>query len=265
MSITDREVIVIKKEIKPFKVKSVVIGEGNIKICMPMVGQTEEDLLADAREALLLAPDVVEWRADYFAGVQEPDRLLTMLGRIREQIPDVPLLFTCRDVSEGGFAKIETPERTALIEKVIDRGDIDLLDIELAAVKSGLSHLVNAARKKGIGVVLSNHYFTKTPSRDEIVDILCEEQALGADIAKIAVMPNSPGDVLALLSATHIMHAERAEIPIITMSMGKIGLASRVCGGLFGCALTFGAGRNASAPGQVGIRALRESLTLFEK
>ena len=91
-------------------------------------------------------------------------------------------------------------------------------------------------QKKRVGVVLSNHCFTKTPSCDEMIAILCEEQSLGAEVAKLAVMPNTSGDVLALLDATNKMYTEHVEIPLITISMGAMGLASRLCGGLFGSA-----------------------------
>lgn len=253
----------MKKEIEPFRAKSVLIGAGTPKICMPMVGKTEEDLLANLDEALALGPDVVEWRADYFQDVEAPAGLLAMLEKIRRTLPDTPLLFTCRDVSEGGFARILPQARAGLIERAIGSGMIDLLDIELEAARNGLDHLIPLARKNNIGVVLSSHFFTKTPPCAEMVEILQAEQRMGADIAKIAVMPNSPEDVLGLLAATQEMHSRHAEIPLITMSMGQLGLPSRVCGGVFGNALTFGAGRNASAPGQIGIGELRAALALF--
>ena len=75
-------------------------------------------------------------------------------------------------------------------------------------------------------------------------------EQLGADICKIAVMPHSAGDVLILLSATE----ERFRVscvPLITMSMGRLGAVSRVCGELVGSCLTFGTLEQASAPGQL--------------
>ena len=57
-------------------------------------------------------------------------------------------------------------------------------------------------------------------------------------------------------------HADR---PIITMSMAGTGLISRLCGEVFGSALTFGAVGKASAPGQMNASDLREILTLIDK
>ena len=88
-------------------------------------------------------------------------------------------------------------------------------------------------------------------------------QELGADIPKIAVMPQSKRDVLTLLAATEEMVSEYANRPIITMSMAGTGLISRLCGEVFGSALTFGAVGKASAPGQMNALQLREILSMI--
>ena len=80
---------------------------------------------------------------------------------------------------------------------------------------------------------------------------LCQMQHLGADIAKYAVMPQNERDVLTLLDATLTMREEHKEPPVITMSMGRQGIISRVCGSAFGSAITFGTAGKASAPGQL--------------
>ena len=86
----------------------------------------------------------------------------------------------------------------------------------------------------------------------------------GADVCKMAVMPNSPDDVLNLLSATNDAHA-LINRPLITMSMGKWGLISRLSGELFGSSLTFGCVGNASAPGQIEADELNTVLQIIHK
>ena len=54
-------------------------------------------------------------------------------------------------------------------------------------------------------MVVSNHDFEKTPSKEEIVARLQKMQELGADLPKIAVMPQCKKDVLTLLAATEEM------------------------------------------------------------
>ena len=90
-------------------------------------------------------------------------------------------------------------------------------------------------------------------------------KALGADLPKYAVMPRTPGDVLALLAATWEASSEIG--PVITMSMGELGKITRAEGGVFGSCLTFGAGLNASAPGQIdaeNLRAILEDLQPYD-
>lgn len=92
---------------------------------------------------------------------------------------------------------------------------------------------------------------------------LMRMQALGADLPKLAVMPETPRDVLRLLSVTEQFTSAYAKGPFITMSMGRLGLVSRLCGECFGSALTFGAAGFVSAPGQPGVQELREALQLL--
>ena len=87
---------------------------------------------------------------------------------------------------------------------------------------------------------------------------------MGADILKIAVMPQSRKDVLTLLSATEEMD-RRTTKPLITMSMGPVGMISRLCGEVFGSALTFGAVGKVSAPGQIGAKDLSHVLNLIHQ
>ena len=90
-------------------------------------------------------------------------------------------------------------------------------------------------------------------------------QELGADIPKIAVMPTCRRDVLTLLCATEEMYTEHADRPIITMSMAGTGLISRLCGEVFGSALTFGAAKKASAPGQAAVNDLNNMLQVLHE
>ena len=77
-------------------------------------------------------------------------------------------------------------------------------------------------------------------------------------------MPQSRKDVLTLLSATEEMD-RRTTRPLITMSMGPVGMISRLCGEVFGSALTFGSVGKASAPGQVNANDLAGVLKLIHE
>ena len=61
------------------------------------------------------------------------------------------------------------------------------------------------------------------------------------------------------------MTRKYADRPIITMSMAGTGVISRLCGEVFGSALTFGAAKKASAPGQMGVNELETVLRLLRR
>ena len=90
-----------------------------------------------------------------------------------------------------------------------------------------------------------------------MVKELREMKELGADIGKIAVMPQSERDVLHLMEAMVTMKEQYPDYPIITMSMGKTGVISRISGQVFGSCMTFGAVGKVSAPGQLPMEDLK--------
>ena len=155
---------------------------------------------------------------------------------------------------------IEVADYAKLNKEIAATGNVDLVDVEAFTGDEVVKEIIEAAHACGVKVVASNHDFDKTPDKDDIVGRLRKMQDLGADIPKIAVMPQSKLDVLTLLSATEEMNRLYADRPIITMSMAGTGVISRLCGEVFGSALTFGAAGKASAPGQMGVNDLNTVL-----
>lgn len=125
--------------------------------------------------------------------------------------------------------------------------------------------MIDGVHAAGVKVVASNHDFHKTPAKSDIIYRLRKMQDMGADIPKIAVMPQNKRDVLTLLAATEEMVTDYADRPIITMSMAGTGVISRLCGEVFGSSMTFGAAKKASAPGQMGVADLSTVLDLLHK
>ena len=133
---------------------------------------------------------------------------------------------------------------------------MDIVDIELSFGKRNIDYIKSLTVKHNVALIISYHNFKETPSEEDIVEIIKEEIKKGADIAKVAVMPNNQEDVLKLMNAT-LIAKKTIDNPIITMSMGSLGAISRVAGWIFGSDLTFAAGEKASAPGQLPIRDLK--------
>ncbi|MCR3921590.1 MAG: type I 3-dehydroquinate dehydratase [Firmicutes bacterium] len=237
--------------IKKVEIKGRVIGGTSSNICVPLISQTMLDLLAEARALTELNPELMEWRVDYFNYVENTGKVLTALDHLREMLWDYPLIATCRDYAEGGFAKIPTAVRVALLRAIIRSGNVDFVDVEFSLGMEIIEQIVYEAHQNNIYVIVSTHDFAKTPSLTEMIALLQRLQASGADIVKMAVMPNHPQDVLDVLTATLQFTEQHAHVPVVTMSMSQLGVISRIAGSLFGSAITFAAGQATSAPGQL--------------
>ena len=245
------------------KVRNVEIGAGVPKICVPIVGITKEEIITEAKSFDSIPVDVVEWRVDWFEHVFEFDKVLDVLKELRKALGETPILMTFRTSKEGGEKAIEDAAYAELNIKAAQSGYVDLIDVEMFTGDEIVKQIIESAHAAGVKVVASNHDFFKTPDKDEIVSRLRKMQDLGADIPKIAVMPQNRKDVLTLLAATEEMSGTYADRPIITMSMAGTGAISGLCGEGFGSALTFGAAKKASAPGQMGVNDLSTVLGLL--
>lgn len=249
--------------ITPVTIRNTTFGKGIPKICIPIVAETAEKIISDAKALAGYNYDVVEWRMDFFEDVMTPDKVAGVLKNLREVIGDKLLLATFRTANEGGEKEIDINYYKELNILSAHSGYADMIDIERFTGDDVVKYMVEEIHKAGAFVVMSNHDFYKTPPREEIIERLKTMQSLGADLAKIAVMPNSTEDVLTLLSATNEMNTIYADKPVITMSMGKLGLISRLSGSTFGSAMTFGAAGKASAPGQIDVRELENILKVI--
>lgn len=236
---------------KECKVKDIIIGKGKPKVCLPIIGKTNADILQQANQLSLKKFDVLELRIDFYEDVLNKEAVINILNDLRCIIRQ-PILFTYRSLKEGGQIQLTDLQYKELVEYVCQSQLIDLIDIELDSGNILVYQLVEIAHKYNIKVVISNHDFDKTPDKEELIDKLERMDAFDADICKIAVMPNYKEDVIRLLEVTTMM-SSRFNKPLITMSMGKLGVISRISGELFGSALTFACNELASAPGQINV------------
>lgn len=246
---------------KPLKVRGRTLNrEGQVLICTPLVARTEDALAAELAAILPQRPDVIEWRVDFFSEIHQPRHVVDVAHNLRKVADTIPIIFTRRAAHEGGEpVLIDEDVVVALYETMCGSGAIDIIDYELSQTTENRERLRAASRAHDVAMIMSYHNFNSTPARAVLVEKIAEAARQGADIAKVAVMPQAPRDVLVLLEAT-LEASQRADIPVITMSMGTIGAMSRLCGGLFGSAMTFASGEHSSAPGQIPIEQLRVAL-----
>lgn len=114
-----------------------------------------------------------------------------------------------------------------IVRLVVENELTTAIDVELFHPKEGVMRIIKLAHDHGIKVIMSSHDFKQTPTDCEIYYRLYKMADLGADVAKIAVMPQNPADVLTLLSATHQAN-EKLGLPLITMAMGDLARLVRL-------------------------------------
>ncbi|MBQ9272887.1 MAG: type I 3-dehydroquinate dehydratase [Mogibacterium sp.] len=239
------------------KVRNISIGEGLPKICVPVMGRTEEEILAETRAVLEVPADMAEWRADWYEECHNRQKTWDILKKIRAMIGGMPLIMTFRTSEEGGELPVDPETYRDLCIDAIRSGSIDLIDVELSCGEETAKEIIEEARSAGVRTVASSHDFERTPDKSEITGRLLRMRDLGADILKIAVMPENRQDVAVLLEAASDA-ADRTGKPLIAISMGKLGVMSRIACEAFGSSVTFAAASRASAPGQPGAAELRD-------
>lgn len=247
---------------KTIIVRQLTLGDGIPKICIPLTGQTNDELLAQVTALKEVPHDLVEWRVDYYTQYHALPAVEKTLQMLRGALRETPLLFTFRTQAEGGTQPITPLTYLSLNLGAIASGFVDMIDVEfISTYPADVETLIRTAHENGVKVVASNHEFHQTPSCHELVERLTAMHKAGADIPKIAVMPTCKEDVLALIEATVKVSSIPGFPPVITMSMGALGGISRLLGEFTGSCITFGSAGQASAPGQIPAGKLKELLT----
>ena len=234
-------------------------------VCAPLVARTTEALAAEAAAVAGLRPDLLEWRVAFFEPLADTAQVLAAARAVRQAAGDIPVLFTRRAQWEGGQAiPLGEAQVLALYEAVAASGTVAAMDFEMGNAAADVRQVRALTRRHGLALVLSFHDFQGTPADAELDARFAQAGSLQADVAKVTVMPQSMQDVHRLLGAT-LRASERLAIPVISMSMGGLGAVTRLCGGVFGSALTFAVGSAPSAPGQVPIADVRAAVAVLQR
>ena len=245
------------------KVKNVNIGQGRPKICAIVLGESEGEILELAQRSNTEKCDLIEFRVDHYEYALEIDRVKGLLRRLRKTAKK-PIIFTFRTAKEGGKRECSHEYYRQLLTMVAENSLCEIIDVEDSSIV-GDRKLVEDLKELGAYVILSRHDFTKTPDRDEIMKIFMDMERRGADIIKVAYMPLNKKDVLNLMSAAEEMTSNYASCPVITISMGQLGMVTRVLGEFIESAVTFASITKASAPGQINVEGIERVLDIIHE
>ncbi len=201
----------------------------------------------DAKEAASLGADLVEVRVD-LAG-EDPEALVQSIYRDVE----CPLIVTIRPEFEGGKYVGSDRDRVKLFKKLATYAEY--IDVELRAKR--VEELIATVQGTEAMPIVSYHDFEGTPPNAEMLSIIDRCIEKGA-IAKLAVTPHDMNDVLRLLEVTLVSRR-----PVCTISMGSLGMHSRIVAPVYGSLLTYGYVRRPVAPGQIRVDHILEGLKIL--
>ena len=213
------------------------------KIAIPIFQENCKDVIAVANDCIDKGADILEFRID---ALKNHD-----IGEIRDTIKEIdfPMIATNRISSEGGSYNGSEEQRVNILYQCSDI--VDYVDIELQTKDEYIELIQNTNAK----TIISYHDFEKTPDLNEIMYIVDKEHELG-DIAKVAFMPQDLEDTLTILAV--LSHCEDT----IAISMGDLGSYTRVMASKFDSPITFAAGTDVTAPGQIDIETMKALLNM---
>ncbi|MCR4946008.1 MAG: type I 3-dehydroquinate dehydratase [Lachnospiraceae bacterium] len=247
------------------RIKNIVFGKDRPAVCVPVVETDADSVISRVKEYIADNVRMLEWRIDLFLEKNDLAVCLKTLKTLHELVYDTVLLVTYRSLSQGGKGGLSEEEIKLLLAEIAsDEARPDLVDVEATEIADA-SGFIMGLRDYGVRVIASHHCFDDTPSAGEMTELLEYLAETGADIAKLAVMPQDASDVLRLMNVTAEFHAEKPDTPVVTMAMGAVGVVSRLAGELTGSCITFGAGETASAPGQIAYTDLEHTLKVIHK
>jgi len=161
-----------------------------------------------------------------------------------------PWIACNRSASEGGQWQGSEARRVEKLLQAIELG-ADIVDIELRT--RNLEKIVQLIKRR-TKCLLSFHDLEKTPSLDEMKEIVQRQLKAGADIGKMVTTAQGFEDNLTVLQ----LISEFPGVRLISFAMGALGSMSRVLCPLVGGDFTYASiekGKE-SAQGQITVRDL---------
>ncbi|MFX1567951.1 MAG: type I 3-dehydroquinate dehydratase [Promethearchaeota archaeon] len=245
----------------------------NFNLCIPIPIKYSriEQVKPLIDKAIKSKPNLIELRFDYIPNIQA-----LSVGFVKDLLniidPNVAVIFTLRDSSEGGKLKINQNERFKLLKMLIETKP-EYLDIEMNTENNFLVEIINLAIQNKVKIIFSYHNFENTLTFEESIKLIKDlnqklTQDLSLDLINleevvykvIFTAQNFEDNLIPLKLCKDFSHSNQK---IISFCMGELGIFSRIMCVLTGSFLTYTSLEEQTAPGQINIRKLREIYNLL--
>lgn len=223
-------------------------------ICCSVIGKDVETLENLSSEAIDANIDILEVRLDKLKDFSD----LRFLYDI-----DLPIILTNRTREEGGYFKGKETERVEIILESLDKS-ISCVDIALSTPNDLINRVMDRADKENVSVILSFHDFEKVPSEKELDSIVKKMEVFGPDFKKIIGFSNNLDESMKILKFL-IDYSDGKYDDLISFAMGEKGEFTRIASPVLGSILTYGSIGEKTAPGQLNVSEIKDSLNKYRK
>ncbi|HIF45915.1 MAG TPA: type I 3-dehydroquinate dehydratase [Candidatus Poseidoniales archaeon] len=259
------------------------------KVCVALDGTSVAEMTDEAARANLAGADLVEVRFDRLYLIK-PDPTITeeeegersvmppehdwetkaygeveidsSIASLKQGLP-LPVIFTVRPVSEGGFFPGVETERIEILEKAIE-SNVSWVDLELSIDEKTRTKLVSAAKSAGCSIVASRHDINGMPDSATIADLVRDNQENG-DIVKFCGSARNHNDALQIVDAAFTLNGENLAHSLMALSSG--GDWPRLHAPILDQSIVYATLQNEfrlSDKGLINVRDLRDAWTLLE-
>ena len=259
------------------------------KVCVALDGTTVEEMIDEAARANLAGADMVEVRFDRLYLIS-PDPTIAdeEEGEIVELPPEVdwdtkdmssidvdiaisslkeglplPVIFTVRPVSEGGFFPGVESERLDILRKAIE-SEVSWIDLELSISESERDGLGKLAKENSCKIIASKHDINGVPDSDDIAKIVRDNPEKG-DIVKFCGTAQNHSDALQIIEAAMQLKGEGLNHSLMAVNGG--GDWPRLHAPMLDQSLVYATMKNEfkiSDKGLINVRDLRDAWALLE-
>ena len=219
-------------------------GQGLCRICGVAAAPTAREFAKLVRAAVKETP-TVELRLDWLRTDAEREKFLKWLKRRKWN--GITFVATCRRRIGGGKLAGDFGEELYWLMQAREAG-CQWCDLEVETLRELPEQSVRGFAVPG-KVLLSMHDFRRTPSLPKKVRLPTQA---GVNAIKIAGMARTIGDSVRLLKTVKNSHH------VVAVPMGEVGLPARILALREGSALAYAPVAAATAPGQVGLREMKE-------
>lgn len=213
-------------------------------LVVPIIAKNSQEAGAKIRQALLYPIDAIELRLDFYEQIN-----IAEIAPLKKDF-NIPIIFTLRKESQGGFYKGDEVQRLQILEHLAALCP-EYLDIEHDVTQEFVAKIHK--NYPAIKLICSYHDFQKTV--DDLNGLLQTMFREEFYLYKIAVQADSIFDTVHMLN---FVYEKSKYLKICGISMGEFGIATRILSPVINNALNYVSleENQHTAPGQIDLKTL---------